>query len=301
MKSGLTPEQIVGWQGVSLQVPPEWSVTGFQGDAREGYLRIDSPGSLVAEVRWAQARKPVDIRKRLDAYLNLVERQAKKRKVVFTGRIKPSEKWSEGLEFHYRADRKVYGFIRQCPQCRRVVIAQVSGEKDDAVVSVSEQILRSLQDHSEDGWWTWALLGLVMRLPQQFTLVRTQVMSGYLMLHFRHRYTEVHVERWGLADITLKKWSLSEWAQQAAGWKRAYAQHVDGKVMAHPAVWTVGIRRTPVVWLRRKVERWLLRRPEELRGVMWHCEPSNRIYSVRVERGTPELLEQIVSNVRCHA
>ncbi|MDW8105625.1 MAG: hypothetical protein RMK92_11485, partial [Armatimonadota bacterium] len=149
MKSGLTPEQIVGWQGVSLQVPPDWSVTGFQGDAREGYLRIDSPGSLVAEVRWAQARKPVDIRKRLDAYLNLVERQAKKRKVAFTGRIKPSEEREGALEFHYRADRKVWGFIQQCPQCRRVVIAQVSGDADDPVVNVAHQLLHTLQDHAE--------------------------------------------------------------------------------------------------------------------------------------------------------
>ncbi|MCS7310630.1 MAG: hypothetical protein NZ741_10450 [Armatimonadetes bacterium] len=300
MKSGLTPEQIVGWQGVSLQVPPDWSVTGFQGDAREGYLRIDSPGSLVAEVRWAQARKPVDIRKRLDAYLNLVERQAKKRKVAFTGRIKPSEEREGALEFHYRADRKVWGFIQQCPQCRRVVIAQVSGDADDPVVNVAHQLLHTLQDHAEDGWWTWALLGLLVRLPQRFALVKTQVMSGYLLLQFRHRYTEVSVERWGLADVTLKKWTLPDWAQQVAGWKRTRAQHTESEIKTHPAVWSVGVRRAPTVWLWRKVERWLLRRPEELRGVVWHCEPSNRIFSVRVERGTEELLEQIVASVQCH-
>ncbi|MCS6831282.1 MAG: hypothetical protein RMM08_10505 [Armatimonadota bacterium] len=300
MKHGLAPEQIVGWQGVSLRVPPDWSVTGFQGDAKEGYLRVDSPGSLVAEVRWAQAKKAVDVRKRLDAYLNLVERQAKKRKVPFTGRIKPSEDWQGALEFNYRADRKVRGFIRQCPQCRRVVIAQVSGDKDDAVVNVANLLLDTLQDHSEDGWWTWALLGLVVRLPERFALVKSQVMSGYLMLQFRNRYTEVTVERWGLADVTLKKWTLAEWAQQVAGWKRTRAQHTEGEVKMHPSVWSVGVRRAPTVWLRRKVERWILRRPEELRGAVWHCEPGNRIYAVRVERGTEQLLEQIVASVQCH-
>jgi hypothetical protein len=300
VKHGLAPEQIVGWQGVSLRVPPDWSVTGFQGDAKEGYLRIDSPGTLVAEVRWAQAKKAVNVRKRLDDYLNLVERQAKKRKVPFTGRIKPSEDWQGALEFNYRADRKVRGFIRQCPHCRRVVIAQVSGDKDDAVVNVATQLLDTLQDHSEDGWWTWALLGLVVRLPERFALVKSQVMSGYLMLQFRNRYTEVSVERWGLADVTLKRWTLDEWALRATEWRRIRAQHTRDEVEGHPAVHVRGLRRSPTIWLRRKVERFILRRPEEIHGAVWHCEPSNRIYSVRVERGTQELLEQIVASVQCH-
>jgi hypothetical protein len=300
VKHGLAPGQIVGWQGVSLQVPPDWSVTGFQGDAKEGYLRVDSPGSLIAEVRWAQAKKKVDVRKRLDNYLNLVERQAKKRKVPFTGRIRSSEQWPGALEFHYRADRKVRGFIRQCPHCHRVVIAQVSGDRDDAVVNVANQLLSTLQDHSEDGWWTWALLGLVVRLPERFWLVKSQVMSGYLMLQFRHRYTEVVVERWGLADVTLKKWTLEEWSLRATEWRRFKAQHEQGRVGEHPAICLNGLRRAPTVWLRRKVERFMLRRPEQIQGVVWHCEPSNRIYSVRVERGTSELLTQIVGKLRCH-
>lgn len=263
-------------------------------------MRIDSPGTLVAEVRWAQAKKAVNVRKRLDDYLNLVERQAKKRKVPFTGRIKPSEEWEGALEFNYRADRKVRGFIRQCPYCRRVVIAQVSGDKDDAVVNVANQLLDTLQDHSEDGWWTWALLGLVVRLPERFALVKSQVMSGYLMLQFRNRYTEVSVERWGLADVTLKRWTLDEWALQATEWRRIRAQPTQGEVEGHPAVHLTGLRRSPTIWLRRKVERFILRRPQEIHGAVWHCEPSNRIYSVRVERGTQELLEQIVASVQCH-
>ncbi len=300
MKHGLAPMQIVGWQGVSLQVPPDWSVTGFQGDAKEGYLRIDSPGSLIAEVRWAQARKAVNIRKRLDDYLNLVERQAKKRKAVFTGRIKPSEEWEDALEFNYRADRKVRGLIRQCPQCRRVVIAQVSGDKDDPVVNVAEQILNTLRDHSEDGWWTWALFGLAVQLPEQFALVKSQVMSGYLSLQFRRGYREVSVERWGLADVTLKRWTLEEWALQIAGWKRTKVERTEGEVGGHPAVRLHGVRVAPMVWLRRKVDRLVLRRPEEMHGVVWHCEQGNRIYSVRVERTGEQLLHEIVARMACH-
>jgi len=157
-----------------------------------------------------------------------------------------------------------------------------------------------LQDHSEDGWWTWALLGLVVRLPERFALVKSQVMSGYLMLQFRNRYTEVSVERWGLADVTLKRWTLEEWALRATEWRRIRAQHTRDEVEGHPAVHVRGLRRSPTIWLRRKVERFILRRPEEIHGAVWHCEPSNRIYSVRVERGTQELLEQIVASVQCH-
>src|SRR5438552_16437977 len=46
----------VGWQGIAFQLPPEWNVTGFSMDRADGYLKIDSPGTMFAQVRWMDPR-----------------------------------------------------------------------------------------------------------------------------------------------------------------------------------------------------------------------------------------------------
>src|SRR5438552_9033175 len=46
----------VGWQGITFQLPPEWNVTGFSMDRADGYLKIDSPGTMFAQVRWMDPR-----------------------------------------------------------------------------------------------------------------------------------------------------------------------------------------------------------------------------------------------------
>src|SRR2546423_14597889 len=47
---------LIGWQGITFQLPPEWNVTGFSMDRADGYLKIDSPGTMFAQVRWMDPR-----------------------------------------------------------------------------------------------------------------------------------------------------------------------------------------------------------------------------------------------------
>src|SRR5947207_11619200 len=47
---------LVGWHGITFQLPPEWNVTGFSLDRADGYLKIDSPGTMFAQVRWMDPR-----------------------------------------------------------------------------------------------------------------------------------------------------------------------------------------------------------------------------------------------------
>ncbi len=287
----------VAWQGVELDVPEEWALTGFSGDAREGYMRVDSPGSLVAEVRWASARKAENLRKRLDTYLALVERQAKKRKAVFSARIEDD---TAGVRFRYTADRKVYGIIRQCEQCKKVTISQVSGDDDDPVAGVSQPILRSVRCHTEDGWTRWAMLNSDFHLPKSYRLVKHKVMSGQLQLEYRHAYRKFVMTRWGLADRMLKRWDVPGWAQQVAGWRHFKGQSSEDHLWGH-TVYKLNGR--PVVsreWMRRVCMAPVVRHALTVESAVWHCDESNALYCVTSTGVDPDSFRMVLKRVACH-
>jgi len=35
-----SPRTLIGWQGLRFSLPPEWNITGFSMDRREGYLKV---------------------------------------------------------------------------------------------------------------------------------------------------------------------------------------------------------------------------------------------------------------------
>src|SRR5579871_6130382 len=49
---------IVGWQGISFLLPPDWNITGFSAERGDGYLKVDSPGTMFAQLKWSDARAP---------------------------------------------------------------------------------------------------------------------------------------------------------------------------------------------------------------------------------------------------
>lgn len=278
-------------------MPDDWALTGFSGDAREGYLRVDSPGSLVAEVRWASARKTENLRKRLDTYLALVERQAKKRKAVFSARIDDN---TAGVRFRYTADRKVYGIIRQCEQCKKVTISQVSGDDDDPVAGVSQPILRTIRCHTTDGWTRWAMLNADFHLPKSYRLVKHKVMSGQLQLEYRHTYRKLVMTRWGLADRMLKRWDLAGWAQQIAGWRHHSGQTSEQRLWGHQVLMLAGRPVLSREWIKRV---WLVpaaRHAMKVHSAVWHCDESNALYCLTSTGMDAESFRVLLMRVACH-
>lgn len=282
-----------------MTVPEDWSFSGFQGNRKEGLLRVDSAGSIIAEFRWMPSRKKDNLHRRVDAYLNDVEKLAKKKKAKFTARLEPID--SKGvLAYRYIADRTVYGFGKICPDCGRVLIGQIVGRHQDPVQTVYKELVGNITDHSDDGWDEWGLMGVRFGIPKKLLLDKPKMMSGYLKMPFGKIGEEVIFEKWGLADVSLKRWSMREWVNQFADWK-GYTQvsTEDRSIHGHAA--EIGQFRSKLgaTWFR-DVACGILRYPMVHRFAAWHCPESNAIISVRCLRSKPETFETLLSRVECH-
>ncbi len=291
--------QYIGWQGVGVYVPDDWSFSGFQGNRKEGLLRIDSAGNIITEIRWMPSKKKDNLHRRVDAYLNDVERLAKKKKAKFTARLEPIDK--DGvLAYRYIADRTVYGFGKICTDCGRVLIGQVVGRHQDPVQSVYKDIVECVSDHNTDGWDRWGLMGVRFSIPQGLKLDKPKMMSGYLKMPFGKLGKEIIVEKWGLADVSLKRWSLRDWVNQFADWKGYKQLSTDDRLInGHMA--QVGIFKSKLgTSMMRDISLRVLGHKMQHQFAAWHCEESNSIISVRGFRLDNEMFETLISKVECH-
>lgn len=291
----------IGWQGIRLGVPEGWFLNGFSGNEREGVLQICSPGSLTVEVKWVRSGKASDLRFHLDRYLGLIEREARKRKQRFTGRIESVS--PDHLEFTWKADRKAVGMVRRCAQCGCILLAQVSGRQGEHLHTLASQILRTLRDHSEDGWLEWSLYGLCTAVPERFRLETHQLLSGKTCLIFRFHRERLRVERLARAEQVLREGNLQAWVLKWAEehrWKgsvQPFDLHGHEGFLFEGRVRGVGALRE--VWGAFAS----LHRPAlPLRAAFWVCPQRNLLLQViHQSPRTSNLLEQVLERTGCHS
>jgi len=174
---------------------------------------------------------------------------------------------------------------------------------DEDLASLTHTVLASLEDHARDGWHTWALYGLVCRIPEDFRLEKQRLMAGYIELPFSRGKSTIRVERWGMANVVLSETSLRDWAARQNKKRKDVRLSIEpGQAHGHEAVVLRGHRRRPLHRLRHRLERGLRRRvPTEFAGQVWRCGASNRIYSVESVYWAGETpLEAVVESVLCH-
>ncbi|HUV04414.1 MAG TPA: hypothetical protein VMX94_04835 [Armatimonadota bacterium] len=292
----------VGWQGVVAEVPADWNLAAVSGDEKSGYFRVDGSGSLMLEAKWSSAGRQVDLYSKLDAYLSDMRRRARKRRASFEHKIK--SKGAGVLTFSWRSDRKGQGRLWRCDECGRVIIAQVSGGPSEDVQNLASQILPTIQDHSEDGWRTWAMYDLIADVPPGYVLEKHRLMSGYIQLVFRKRTSRLVIERWGLANVALKHSSLHEWFDDRAAYDlKAYRYSLqDVEFEEESGIQITGRRAGLRQALKSAYELVTLRRPAVyLDGYVWLCQESNKIYAVQsLHRRNENIVDQVLERVGCH-
>jgi len=302
----------VGWQGIVLRVPKDWSLVGVSGDEKKGYFRVDSPYASAAEVRWTEARKMPDLEQKAREFLRELERATKKRRMSFTSKIKrrpPTDAeiktGGASVGFTWRGDRNGYGRLLFCGACQRMVIVQVVSPLEEDLSGLAGEILRSACDHSELGWQTWALYDLEAAIPSEFRLERHTLMSSYILLSFKSKQGELTVERWGLAGTLLKRMDMMEWFR-----KDSLPDYRGFRVSIEPdeaegghEVLRITGRRAGIRQVARAAVRALTLRPlpQELGAYIWHCPDSNRLFAVRaVQSDALRLAREIRDRIECH-
>ena len=314
----------MGWQGLAMQVPPEWNLVAYGGDSKAGSLRLDNGefvthGILGVDIRWMPVKGSVtdgDIEKRLTQYLESITKSAKRQKIAAVTQVKVVQDSRHpertGLRtFTWKADRKAVGRIWHCGECGRVIIAQVLGGPRDDFHSLAADVLQTLDCHpAEPGWRLWSLYDLQTQLPADYALSgKPQLMNIYVQLPSARGTSLdiVTVEQWGVANVQLRGAYLDQWFREknkaAEGSLRYDAQ--EGKSHGHPVLALNGRRTGLVYWLSQALPQILrLQRPAtHFAARIWECPEGNKIFLVQSfsRRPQPALVDEIVERTLCHA
>src|SRR5438067_11624270 len=127
----------VGWQGVSVRVPEEWSPVSVSGEGETGYLRVASPDTRSLEIKWEETKGAVSVPDALARYFKKLRRTAKKTRHELKIRERPKQIGSlrpqnqAPISYTWEADRRALGVIWHCSECRRMVSAGVVGMGED--------------------------------------------------------------------------------------------------------------------------------------------------------------------------
>lgn len=313
----LRQTKLLGWQGFTLRVPEDWDVTGFSGSYMEGYLRVDDGEEQGLELKWAtepkKSKKPVDIEVRGESYLASLSRAAKKKRLAFESELTPVPRGvqrpeREGFGFKWTGDKKAFGALWHCTETRRVVIAQVVGDRSGrkGLAGVSEGILASIENKdAQTGWRFWSLYDLQVELPSRFQLASQQLMNVYLRLSLADGMERVTVEQWAVANVARKDAYLDSWLEMNARGELTQARYQaeEATVCGHEAVAMQGGLAFGPPWVQAFRELMSLRVPAtRFSARAWHCEPSNKIYLVQCLRPfrATDPIDVLVSRMRCH-
>jgi hypothetical protein len=178
------------------------------------------------------------------------------------------------------------------------------GKDQGAIAGIASRLFSTLEDHGRNGFDLWALYDFQMEVPDSFRLHEQKLMSGYLHLSFQRGAERIIADRWGLANVTLKRFTLKEWfANQALlPLKRMTCEEVEtasGHVVLRYSC------KLPLLARLRAVRdaRFSLRQvPSFYEAGVWLCPQSNKIYAVQVLRHTrsADLWSELIQRCVCH-
>lgn len=324
---------VVGWDGIRFTVPADWNVSAVSASRSDGYLKVDSTGTMFLQVKWFDpqrerprtlfglvaallkrrtqsedsAQKVPALRDMLDKFLKDTGKRARKSGQTFQCKIKPEaeERGGERVVHNFSWTGSGYGQgkIWYCRQCRRTVIAQVVGQARDPVADTAAAIFSDMHDHPEDGWTVWGAFDLVTGIPASMRLGVHQFMSGYIKLEFlRAGQGRIVVERWGLANVARKRFTLRDWLASTVGAEAFDPEYVDASMNGHEGVLATGRVRG-----LRSVHAWrdalpTLRPATEYEACLWECEVTNRLYALQTwrPRTAVSMMGDLIARCECH-
>lgn len=301
-----------GWQGIRGEVPDDWNLGALGGDRQAGYLRLDDENMPRLELKWQQPQGPVNLDKVLDTYLKSLRKRTRRRRATFTVTrgVKllsyRQKRKKELLGYSFAGEYKAHGVIWHCRTCDRILIAQVLGADQSGLKPLAIRVLSSLEDHTNDHWDLWAAYGLYVRIPDDFELVKQRLMTGHLALEFeRNRREKLSVARWALAnvmlkDVTLEQWAAREYPKRHREFKLRYR---EAEYHGHQGLEVKGDAGRLDRRLKDATKTTVLRQSvPQLRCVLWHCEPENKLFAVDAEllREREAVLDYVQQSLRCH-
>src|SRR3954454_21759218 len=80
---------VIGWRGVSLRVPEDWTLSKVSSEGASGYLRADSLEGPFVQIRWSEKKGLVSVPDAFDTYVRDLQKTAKKQRREIEFKLKP--------------------------------------------------------------------------------------------------------------------------------------------------------------------------------------------------------------------
>ena len=269
----------LGWQGLVFAVPESWDLSAYSGTYRKGYLRLDDSERIRLEVRWERPSRQVDIEDVVTGSLKTAAKLARRHKLDFRSKrhLKVNDPGQVRQEcFRWTADVQAIDLVRQCGICGRLVYVRVLGEAGarEGLLATARRIFNGLTDHPDDDWILWRVFGLDARVQKGYGLSRGRLLAGRIYLCFRKASEVLEIERTALADQELKGCSVQEWLIGRLADPGRHTVVCEGEMHGHP------------LWIACRTKRsWWGARHAPQTLIAWHCEATNRLFSVALSRG----------------
>ena len=305
----------LGWGGITLELPADWELSGLSGDDKSGYLRLEDADMPRLELKWSESKqKKPDLQRVLDDYFKLVRKNYKRKDTNLhiqrnVNLIKDEEFFEdrEVVFFNWKGDFRASGVIFHCQICKRITIVQVMGHLKENIKEITSRIFRSVQDHPVGQATLWSAYQLNAEVPRRYRLDKHKLLSGYLLFSFVDGSRKVSIERYGVADVTLKEQDLEEW------FRGRYAKAIRGYGFSiESSNGDAEERLTLIGEETRLIDRVpfgpalvidKVMRRKTFAVNLWHCHHSNRIYVVQAiaKQDAARTAKEIAASIQCHS
>ena len=297
-----------------MELPAHWELGGLSGDYNNGYIRMDDENMPRMELKWSKSKeKKPDLQKVLDSYFKNMKKRLGARaaglKIKRNVNLVKNEEFFKNRDvvfYNWKTDVRANGAIWHCKECKRIVVIQIMGYLKESILNLTFRILESTHDHPSGHTNLWTVYQLGAEVPRRYHLEKQKLMSGYLMLSFLDGSRVLNIERYGLADVTLRDTDLQSWfrgyyakALRKYGFSfKELSNDYDHRIemLGQEKRFIDHIPLSPVFAIDS-----ILRR-KQIAASFWHCNESNRIFVVMAmsKRGAGELASQVASSIQCH-
>lgn len=300
---------ILGWEGFTLTLPPYWSLASFAGDRAKGNFRITDEDGTRVEVVWETPKGTPNLERSIENLSKSWEKEAKKKKQNFSLAnnppivLKTRQKKEQLINFGWKGDSKDpmaahgWGVGWHCAECGRVVVAHMIGrgrETSGTAQRLASEIFSSMECHNHGGWDTWNVFGFQVDIPENFALKLGKLQTGKIEMEWENprpadwwmtpkwwgrRPERIGVQRLSAANLVLIDQDMETWAKRMVPrCNKKYLFTFDEDNSTDEQIWFTGKTWNLRQRLSETVWQILLRRPrQEIRATVWRDENDNKL------------------------
>lgn len=204
-------EKTIAWNHNQIKIPGEWEVDSLA----EFHMIIGQDTVPRLEIKWTDSPKRFNLASFLKKFIKQTQRELSItiEEQNLPGGFKHRSKDFEFFFFNWTGHgTNGYGTLIFCKTCKRLTLLRFF--KTNHLDALTREILMSFQDHPVSTSARWAVFGLDMELPDNFSLKNFEFKPGQFQLDFISGRLKLTVYSWGPAEFLLSKTDLSEFAKQ---------------------------------------------------------------------------------------